>query len=193
MSIASSCFARVPAFWLANVPGVAGINHMVSYLCAPLVTALCFQDVLIFGNDDFQCLRVSETHVWCGISYLNYQSFSDLLLPSWLMRIVTDNSGPLSVSPCPIMELSPRTWSRLVTFRMQNGTLGLARTRVLATNTPSRELFCLVSVRTLATLRGVSNVTITTFLHRAGITSLQTGECREDVNWAPGLHSVTFS
>ena len=53
---------RVSAFWLANVPGVAGIDHMVSFLCALLVTALCFKDVLIFGNDFFQCLRVSETH-----------------------------------------------------------------------------------------------------------------------------------
>jgi len=60
---------RVSAFWLANVPGVAGIDHMVSFLCALLVTALCFKDVLIFANDVFQCLLVSETHVCCRISY----------------------------------------------------------------------------------------------------------------------------
>jgi len=59
----------VPAFWLANVPGVAGIDHMVSFLCAPLVTALCFKEVLIFGNDDFQCLLVSDSRlVWHQLS-----------------------------------------------------------------------------------------------------------------------------
>jgi len=86
---------RVSAFWLANGPDVAGIDHVVSFLCAPLVTALCFNDVLILGNDVFQFLRVSETHIWSGISYHFFQSFAELLLPSWLMLLVIDKSGPL--------------------------------------------------------------------------------------------------
>ena len=85
---------RVSAFWLANGPDVAGIDHVVIFLCAPLVTDLCFKGILIFGNDVFQCLRVSETHVWSGISYHFFQSFADLLLPSWLMLLVFDNSCP---------------------------------------------------------------------------------------------------
>jgi hypothetical protein len=85
----------VSAFWLANGPDVAGIDHVVSFLCAPLVTVLCFKDVLILGNDVFQCLRVSETHIWSGISYHFFQSFAELLLPSWLMLLVIDKSGPL--------------------------------------------------------------------------------------------------
>jgi len=63
------------------------------FLCAPLVTALCFKEVLIFGNDVFQCLRVSEAHVWSVISYHFFQLFAELLLPSWLMLLVIDNSG----------------------------------------------------------------------------------------------------
>lgn len=44
---------RVSACWLANGPGVAGIDPVVYFLCAPLVTALCFKDVLTAGNELF--------------------------------------------------------------------------------------------------------------------------------------------
>jgi len=86
---------RVSACWLANRPGVALIDHVVYFLCAPLVTALCFKDVLTVANELIQCLRFSETHVWSGISYHFFQLFAELLLPSWLRLLIIDGSGPL--------------------------------------------------------------------------------------------------
>jgi len=92
MSFTSSCFAAecLRFGWRMGRASPASIMWLY-FLCLPLVTALFFKEVLIFGNDVFQCLRVSETHVWSCISYHFFQSFAELLVPS----LFIDNCGPL--------------------------------------------------------------------------------------------------
>ena len=45
---------------MGNGPGVAGIDPVVYRLCTLVVTALCFKDDLIFGNELLHCLGFSE-------------------------------------------------------------------------------------------------------------------------------------
>ena len=55
-----------------------------------------------------------------------------------------------SGSQCPLVVPLLSTWSWLVTFMLQKGTLGLAWTSVLDVYIPSQELFWLGSMRMLA-------------------------------------------
>jgi hypothetical protein len=67
---------------------------MVYFLCALLVSTVCFKYVLIFGNQLLHNQGFSEAHVRSGTGYYFLQLFADSLLSSCLSFLVNDVSEP---------------------------------------------------------------------------------------------------